>query len=199
VAPVFGHDPKIIIENRVKVLGKSCFEGCKYIIQIDFELGSGLERIHRAALRNCVAPEIIDTPVSVTIIDEASFEGCDGLESCVMDRDSFLLTIGAKAFANCGSLRSFAIPPQVGEIGSKSFHNCMHLYRLQFRSSDCLKRVVGDRLLDDALDEFGVAGSSGLFRIEVEDGGGAKLKFPGWSCVCGCEGDLELSLIRDIQ
>jgi hypothetical protein len=194
----FGHDPNITIENRVKVLRKSCFEGCKHMVQIDFDLGSELERIG-PALRDCASLVIIDIHASVTIVDEASFEGCDGLESCVMDGDPSLVTIGARAFANCRSLRSFDIPLQVGEIGSKCFNNCIHLYRLQFRSSECLKRVIGDRLLDDALNEFGLRGSSTLFRIEVEDGGGVELKLPGWSCVCDGEGDLELSLIRNIQ
>jgi hypothetical protein len=34
-----------------------------------------------------------------------------------------------------------------------------------------LKRVVGDRSVDDALDEFGVNTNSSLFKIEVENEG----------------------------
>jgi hypothetical protein len=197
----FGLHPEIVADKRVKVLRKSCFEGCNHIAQIAFEIGSELERIGPAALRNCLSLSIIDIPASVTIIDESSFEGCDELESCLIPRDSRLVTLGAKAFAKCTSLRSFSIPPQVGGIGSKCFDECIHLYRLKFISSECLQRVCDDRLLHDALDGFGVSASSSLFRIEVEDGG-VELKFPGWTYVYGRgngEEDLELSLVRDIQ
>jgi hypothetical protein len=51
-----------------------------------------------------------------------------------------------------------------------------------------LKRVVGDRSLDDALEEFDVSTHSSLFRIEV-GGGGVELKFPGWISVPDGEGD----------
>jgi hypothetical protein len=67
----------------------------------------------------------------------------------------------------------------VGEIHPSCFHGCIYLYRLTFKSSESLKRIVGDRSLDDAPDELGVSGGSSLFRIEVEDGG-AELEFPGW-------------------
>jgi hypothetical protein len=194
----FGLDSAIVVDKKVKTLRKSCFEGCKYIVQIDFEDGSELERIDAAALRDCVSLEIIDIPASATIIDESSFEGCDGLESCLIRRDSALATLGAKAFEKCTSLRSFSIPRHVGEIGSNCFNECIHLYQLKFMSSELLTRVIGHRFLDDALDEFGVRGSSSLFRIEVEDGG-VELKVPGWTYVCSCEGNLQFSLTGDIQ
>jgi hypothetical protein len=142
--------------------------------------------------------EIIDIPSSVTIIDDGSFEGCTEHESCLIADKYRLVSIGARAFAKCTSLRSFSVPPLVGEINSTCFTECIHLYELKFMSSECLKRVIGDRLLDDVLDEFGVTGSSSLFRIDVEDGGGVELKFQGWSQVGDCEGDLEFSLIQDI-
>jgi hypothetical protein len=194
----FGRDPEIVVDEKVRVLGKSCFEGCKYIVEIYFEVGSELERIDRAALRDCTSLSIIDIPASIRIIEESSFEGCEELESCIIPRDSKLVTLGAKAFAKCTSLRSFSIPRQVGEIGSNCFKKSMYLYRLSFQSSESLARIIGNRSLDDALDEFGVSASSSLFRIEVGDGG-MRLKFPGWTYVCGCEGDLERSLVRNVQ
>jgi hypothetical protein len=121
-------------------------------------------------------------PESVTSIEEASFEGCAELETCIISRDSSLVTIGDRAFAKCISLRSFDIPRLVVAIGSNCFDECIHLYQLRCLSSESLKRIVGDRSLYDALDELGVSGGSGLFRIEVEDGG-AELKVGGWDCV----------------
>jgi hypothetical protein len=72
----FGQDREIVVGKKVKILGKSCFEGCKHIDRIDFGLGSELERIGLAALRDCVSLVAIEIPSSVTIIEESSFEGC---------------------------------------------------------------------------------------------------------------------------
>jgi hypothetical protein len=186
----FGLDRGIIVSKTVKFLRKSCFVSCKHLERIDFELGSELERIDAAALCGCISLDIIDIPSSVTIIDDSSFEGCTELASCLIADDSRLVSIGARAFAKCTSLRSFSPPPLVGDIGSTCFIECIHLYELKFMSSECLKRAIGDRLLDDILDEFGVTGSSSLFRIDVEDGEGVELEFQGWSQVGDCKGDL---------
>jgi hypothetical protein len=81
-----------------------------------------------------------------------------------MDENSLLVTIGARAFAKL-------IARRVERIGRGCFTGCMYLYRLRFGSSESLKRAIGDRSLDDALDELGVMGSSTLIRIDVDDRG----------------------------
>jgi hypothetical protein len=106
----FGLDSKVLVGRSVKVLGKSCFEGCKHLDQLSFETGSELGRIGPAALRDCVSLTNIGIPPSVIIVEQASFEGCTELESCFMDEDSSVTTIGATAFSKCTSLRSFSIP-----------------------------------------------------------------------------------------
>jgi hypothetical protein len=98
----------------------------------------------------------------------------------------------------CTSVRSFDIPRRVGAIGNDCFSKSVYLYQLRFRSSDSLAGIVGDRSLDEALEELGVTGSSSLFRIDV-DGGEAELKFPGWVSIPGGEGDLHLTLVRGIE
>jgi hypothetical protein len=140
----------------------------------------------------------IDIPQMVGIIEENSFEGCTELESCVIPPNPSLVTIGGRAFAKCTSLRSFYIPRQVAGIGGQCFNECHYLSRLMFGSSESLKRVVGYRSLDEALDEFGVSASSSLFRIDVEDGG-VELNIAGWVLVDGGEGDLRLTLVRYLQ
>jgi hypothetical protein len=194
----FGADPKIFVGARVKVLGKSCFESCKHIVEIEFELGSGLERIGAAALRDCESLWSIDLPTSVRIIKESSFEGCHELESCFIAKDLSLVTIGDRAFANCTSLRSFSIPRLVEQIGSQCFIECIYLSRLKFNSSKPLQRVFDDRQLDDLLCEFGMRTSSGLFRIDIEDED-VDLKFPGWISIRHGEGIFDFSLVRDLE
>jgi hypothetical protein len=146
----FGRNRHIVVGKTIRVLGKSCFEDCRHLERIDFESGSELERIDAAALRDCVSLEIIDIPSSVTILGDSSFEGCRELESCLIANNSRLIAIGAEAFAKRTSLRLFSLPPLVGEIGSKCFSEGIYLYELKFMSSECLKRVIGDRLLDGA-------------------------------------------------
>jgi hypothetical protein len=202
----FGRDREITLCKTVKILGKSCFEGCKYVDRVDFAIGSELVRIGPAALRDCVSLTEITVPPSIEIIDKASFEGCSELESCSIAPDSELVTIGSRAFAKCTSLRSFSIPALVGGIGKNCFDECIYLYRLRFQSSESLKRILGDGSLDDALEEFGVSEGSGLFRLEVDDGG-AELNLPGWISVYVDRDDpdeeeardLQLTLVRDIQ
>jgi hypothetical protein len=142
----------------------------------------------------------IEIPSSVTIIEEASFEGCYELESCLIPIDSSLVRIGGRAFAKCGSLRSLEIPPLIGEIDRNCFTTCIHLYQLKFWSSESLKRIVGDRSLDDALEEFGVSVRSSLFRIDVGDEG-VEMQFAGWArdSVPDDDGNLHLTLVPDPQ
>jgi hypothetical protein len=196
----FGLDREIIVGKKVQVLGKSCFERCNHLHHIGFEIGSELERIAPAALLDCGSLISIEIPESVTTIGEGSFEGCVELESCLMPEDSSLVTIGARAFAKCTSLRSFYVPGLVGKVGNNCFAECVHLYRLMFQSSESLKSIVGDGSLDDALEEVGVSGGgrSSLFTIEVDDG--MEWNLPGWVSVWDDgDGDLQLTLVRDIQ
>jgi hypothetical protein len=112
--------------------------------------------------------------------------------------DSSLTAIGVRAFAKCTSMRTFSIPQPIGEIGNNCFDECDHLYRLTFTSSESLTRIVGDRLLDDALIALGVSVNSSLLRIQIEVGGN-ELNLPGWvSLDCG-EGALQLTLVRAFQ
>jgi hypothetical protein len=140
----------------------------------------------------------IEIPSSVAIFEESSFDGCTELESCLMHEDSSLVTIGARVFANCTLLRSFDISRVADGIGSNAFNQCIHLNRLKFRSLESLKRVVGARSLDDALDEFGVSRNSSLFKIEIDDVE-ADLRFPGWVSLRDGDGGLHLTLVPDLQ
>jgi hypothetical protein len=96
-------------------------------ILVDFEIGSELQQIGRAALRKYESLLRIEIPASVEGIGEASFERCTELESCSFARYSSVITIGVKVFAKCTFLRSFDIPTQVREISSNCFSDCLYL------------------------------------------------------------------------
>jgi hypothetical protein len=198
----FGRDREIIIGKQVKVLRKSCFEGCKHLDRIGFEPGSGLARIGADALRGCESLSSIELPASVRIVEESSFEGCSELEFCLIAKDSSLVAIGARAFAKCFWLRSFYFPQSARGIGNNCFNECIHLYQLRFGSSECLQRVIGDRSLDDALEEFGVSASSSLLRIDFEAVRmelEMEMRFPGWVSTSDGDGTLQFSPGGDLQ
>jgi hypothetical protein len=52
------------------------------------------------------------------------------------------------------------------------------MYQVTFMSSESLTRIVGCQSLDHRRDKFRVSTSSGLFRIDIDDGG-VELKFSG--------------------
>jgi hypothetical protein len=109
-----------------------------------------------------------------------------------------MLTISATAFAKRTSLRTFSIPLRVVQIDRNCFDKRIHLYRLKFQSSESLTRVVGDRSLENALDEFGVSSGSGLLTIIIAEGG-VDVKFAESVYVHNVDEDSELSLVRDLQ
>jgi hypothetical protein len=90
--------------------------------------------------------------VSIEIVEEFALKKCDGLERCVIDDDSNHATIGKEAFADCPSLRSFSIPIYVVEIGENCFGGCRSLHRLRFVFDGSPTKIVGDVILDAALE-----------------------------------------------
>jgi hypothetical protein len=126
IVKCIGLNREIVIRKKVRMFGKSCFESCKRLDQIDFEFGSDVERIDAAALRDCDSLVNIEIHACVRVVEEASFEGYSELGSCLMDENSLLITIGAAAFAKSISLMSFCLRRLVGAIGSNCFNECLH-------------------------------------------------------------------------
>jgi hypothetical protein len=129
-------------------------------------------------------------------MEEAAFKDCSGLEGCVVAENAKLQRIEKEVFSGCSSLRSFDIPLNIELIGENCFQKCHSLRRLGFASRDSLKRLVGDSMLDEVLETFGLDEISGLFRIEIDDGG-VSFDFPGWSFVA--DGLSRPALVPDIR
>jgi hypothetical protein len=172
---------------------KSCFEGSRHLKQLIFENGSKLLTIGHSALAGCESLASIVIPPQVAVIEDEAFTGCSELEYCLLTEEASLVTIGKAAFADCHSLSFFDIPRMVESIGQDCFKKCFPLSRLTFDSADSLKRVLGQMVLDSALEHFGFSEISSVFTIEVTEGG-VNLEFPGWSSVV--DADSHLTIVK---
>jgi hypothetical protein len=188
----FGPERDIFVVREVEVLHNSCFESFKYLNELKFEIGSNLRRIGRSALSGCDSLRRIQLPRSVSEIGEFAFKTCIGLEECSVDDVAILTKIGEEVFTGCSCLRSFYIPKNVERIGENCFKQCPSLFRLKFGSGDTLKKIVGAKTLDEALEHLGIPGIARIFRIEVEQDG-TDLVFPGSIPVADDNSHLTLS------
>jgi hypothetical protein len=195
IARYFGRDLEVIVLKKVEILRKSCFEASNHAERILFENGSKLLIIGRSALTPCSSLLSILIPASVQKIEEAALKGCNGLESCLIAEKVNLVTIEKEAFSECFSLRSFCVPLSVAGIREKCFDKCVSLHRLRFVSGQSLKSLIGDLMLDEALERFGLYEIWSLFQIEIEDGG-VRCELRGWSPVA--DGSSHLVLSQDI-
>jgi hypothetical protein len=138
----------------------------------------------------------ISIPASVEVIEKAAFEGCDGLESCIIAENASLVRIEEEAFSECFALRTFYIPRSLEVVGENCFKKCRSLRRLRFASGEFLNKFVGDFTLDEALEMLGLGEISSLMRIEIEDRE-QRVEFDGWSSVA--DGSLYLTLVQDAR
>jgi hypothetical protein len=182
IVKLFGCEPDVIVAANVRVLGESCFQSQDRLQRVIFEHDSKLRTIGRSALAECIELMDIAIPDSVERIEEAAFRECCALEACSMDENACLTKIGKEAFAKCRSLKAFDVPKPVDEIGLKCFSRGQRFNRLRFRSSESMKRILGERTLDQALEDFGFSELWRGLKIEVEDGGKEPVP-PGWISV----------------
>jgi hypothetical protein len=172
----------ISIPATVEEIGEAAFKDCTELESCLIAKNGNLGRIGKEAFSGCETLMTFYVPRSVHMIGEKCFELCTGLESCLIDENAILWRIGKETFRECHSLRSFSVPNGVEAIGEKCFKHCRSLYRLGFVSGESLKQFVGDRTLDEALENMGLDELNGLFRIEIGDGG-VCFEFPDWSSV----------------
>jgi hypothetical protein len=101
--------------------------------------------------------------------------------------------IGKEAFLRCFSLRSFYFPLGVEVIGENCFCKCLSLHRLAYASCAPLRTLIGDLMLDEALERLELDAISNLSRIEK---GRVSFEFPGCSPVP--DENSHLTLVYDI-
>lgn len=140
----------------VQTVGKTAFQGCTSLAQID--LGSMLQSMDTGVFQDCVSLEYIDltggTPDggtgtnTLSTLPSKCFSGCTNLKGvditsrlvniesecfyqCDMSNFSFettkLQTIGSKAFQGCFNLKYACLPDTVHTVSKNAFSDCKNL------------------------------------------------------------------------
>jgi hypothetical protein len=155
-----------------------------------------MREIGRSAFSECGALTGIQIPARVTVIHEAAFLGCTGLEYCLFADSISPLRIEKRAFAGCRLLKSFHVPARLESVGERCFRKCASLFVLGFALGESLQKIVGELTLDAALAHIGLNDLSRLFAITIDDVG-FELYFAGW--VLADDETAHFTLVRDIR
>jgi hypothetical protein len=190
----FGFLHRVMVPMNAELLRKSCFEYCRRLLRIAFEAGSKLREIGPCAICDCASLTGIEIPPSVEVIHEAAFKRGTGLECCSSVHGSSSLRTEKQAFAFCRVLKAFCLRRRLEGMGEQWFRKCVSLCVVGFACRECLKKIVGELALDEALEHIGLNQISSLFRIEICKIG-IESDFAGWVSVVDNTG--HLTLVRD--
>ena len=83
---------------------------------------------------------------NVTVIGDAAFKDCTKLAEIVWSETpegetEKLLTIGERAFENCDSFVTFALPARVTALGVKAFYDCDYIASFTFAAGSRLAKI----------------------------------------------------------
>jgi hypothetical protein len=79
---------------------------------------------------NCSSLEYLTIPVSVSKIEDYTFEGCIGLKEITLPVT--ITAIGSRSFYGCSALQTLEVPFGVKSIGSCAFYGCSSLTSITF-------------------------------------------------------------------
>lgn len=148
-------------------LGASAFKDC--IKLKNFIIPSGLTNIPSSAFYNCVSLVAVIIPEDVSSVGVSAFENCTNLSSVVFDDDIALLSIGARAFARCASLKSITLPFTYVQgrtsMGVNIFIDAVNLSRVVITCSDASGEYVLPSAAIDDDDMFLVGADSALIYV----------------------------------
>lgn len=92
-------------------------------IEGEFAIPEGITAIGKSAFNGQTKITGLVIPSSLQQIGDSAFSGCTALKTIRFEGNSRLLTIDAKAFYDCTSLESIAVPDGVTEIGESAFED----------------------------------------------------------------------------
>ena len=114
---------KVVIPNGVKNIGKSAFEGCSSLS--DVNIPDSVTSIDNAAFKGCVKIIVIVLSEKLEKIGNNAFEGCSSLASVNIPEK--VNSVGAGAFKDCSSLSDVKIADSVSNIGNSAFSGCVKI------------------------------------------------------------------------
>ena len=165
---------EVYIQDGIKTIATSMFNGCTSIRKVSFP--SGITDIGYRAFKGCTALEEIDLPVGLKNIVSAAFSGCTGLKEVVIPTG--VTTIRDNLFANCLVLKSVNIPKTVTTIESSAFYSCSNLENVEtlenvvnigsyaFFATSLEAIVIGDKI--ESIDENAFRGCNKLKTITLK-------------------------------
>ena len=115
----------------IEFIGSHAFSGCKGLKKIT--LGESLTMIPDATFQGCCSLTGINIPASVGFIGAAAFQDCDSLEYISICGP--LTRISRDTFKGCESLGHMVIPESVEFIGSHAFSGCYSLEQITLGES----------------------------------------------------------------
>ena len=115
----------ISIPVGVKEIGANTFQNCTSLATLMFDSNSLLQTIGNSAFQGCTSLLGVTFPEKVYSIGYNAFYGCTGLVQISFKGEAILGVLNA-AFANCTSLKSFEMPPQI-RLGYDAFNGCTAL------------------------------------------------------------------------
>lgn len=99
------------------------FNECSRLKTIVFEKGSTI--IADALFRGCDGLEEVKIPKTVTVIKNHAFNECTKLKA--VEISNGMKEIGDSAFSECSNLQKVILPDTVNSMGTNIFYNCINL------------------------------------------------------------------------
>ncbi|MEA4846519.1 MAG: leucine-rich repeat protein [Clostridiaceae bacterium] len=132
-------DASFSIPASVETIGAYAFKSCDNLESVT--VGGFVENIMESAFAYCENLESVTIGSPVKVIGKEAFSNCHSLETITFEDNSFLETIGDKAFGFCTSLVSLDLPDSLLTIGAGAFGYCDSLESISIGS---LVNTIGD-------------------------------------------------------
>ena len=129
----------IKIPKSITSMGTNLFLYCTQLKSVEFEKDCKITTLPACTFKGCTRLiNIISLPASIITIEEKAFEGCNRLESFIIEdvEKAELQDIGSNAFSGCGELKAITLPISIKDLGSYAFDGCKKIEIITIYSED---------------------------------------------------------------
>ena len=176
----------IKIPKSITSMGTNLFLYCTQLKSVEFEKDCKITTLPACTFKGCTRLiNIISLPNSIKAIEEKAFEGCNKLESFIIENveKAALQEIGSNAFSGCGELKAITLPSSTRNLGSYAFDGCKKIEIITIYSEDApsaQETTFSNEIYDNAIlyvpDESKYSGmavwlnfSDKIFSIDNQD------------------------------